>query len=197
MKRYLIIFIIATIIFVSPLVYVPILKESILILSLVMCLLIFGWLKVSTITYLLQSGLTYPIATNIMLIVSVVFILLAVKCIFFTSREKNEKSDGILLENENGKLLISIQTIENIVKGVVNSFSDVKSSICNVKLDKQANNVKIDLNLKVGVGTVIKDISIQIQDKIKEVVKRTTELEIKEINIEIKDIENVKEEKNT
>ena len=35
MKRYLIIFIIATIIFVSPLVYVPILKESILILSLV------------------------------------------------------------------------------------------------------------------------------------------------------------------
>ena len=164
----------------------------ILILSLLMCLLVFGWLKVSTVLYFLQAGLTYPIATNIILIVSVIFILLAIKCIFFTSREKDEKADGILLENENGKLLISIHTIENLVKGVVNSFSDIKSSTCNVNLDKQANNVRINLVLKVGVGTVIK-----VQDKIKDVVKRTTELEIKEINIEIKDIENVKEEKNT
>lgn len=169
----------------------------ILILSLLMCLMVFGWLKVSTVLYFLQAGLTYPIATNIILIISVVFILLAIKCIFFTSREKDEKADGILLENENGKLLISIHTIENLVKGVVNSFSDIKSSTCNVKLDKQANNVKINLVLKVGVGAVIKDLSVQVQDKIKDVVKRTTELEIKEINIEIKDIENVKEEKNT
>ena len=169
----------------------------ILILSLLMCLMVFGWLKVSTVLYFLQAGLTYPIATNIILIISVVFILLAIKCIFFTSREKDEKADGILLENENGKLLISIHTIENLVKGVVNSFSDIKSSTCNVNLDKQANNVRINLVLKVGVGTVIKDVSVQVQDKIKDVVKRTTELEIKEINIEIKDIENVKEEKNT
>ena len=41
--------------------------------------------------------------------------------------------------------------------------------------------------------TVIKELSLNIQDRIKEVVKQTTELEIKEINIRIKDIENSKQ----
>ena len=121
--------------------------------------------------------------------------LLAIKCIFFSSKEKSEKTEGILLENENGKLLISVDTIENLVKGVLSGFANVKTSTCKVELDRQANNVKVDLNLTVGSDTVIKELSVNIQERIKEVVKQTTELEIKEINIKIKNIEAKKEEK--
>ncbi len=163
----------------------------ILILSLIMCLLVFGWLKTSTVLYLLQTALAMPTAVNIILVISVIMMLLAIKCIFFssTAKENKEKSDGILLENENGKLLISISTIENLVKGVVATFYSVKYSKCNVKLDRQDNNVKVDLNLKVTADTVIKELSVNIQDKIKETVKQATDLEIKEINIEIEDLE--------
>ena len=167
----------------------------ILVLSLIMCLLVFGWIKVSTVLYLLQTALSIPTVINIILVVSVVLMLLAIKCIFFSSKEKSEKTEGILLENENGKLLISVDTIENLVKGVLSGFANVKTSTCKVELDRQANNVKVDLNLTVGSDTVIKELSVNIQERIKEVVKQTTELEIKEINIKIKNIEAKKEEK--
>lgn len=166
----------------------------VLLLSLIVCLVIFGWLPISTIVYVLQLVLAKPNVVNVILIISVILMLLAIKCIFFSSREKNEKTEGILLENENGKLLISVNTIENLVKGVIAGYKEVTSANCKVQLNKQVNNVKVDLNMTVAAGTVIKDLSVNLQDKIKEVVKQTTELDIKEINIKIKDIEASKKE---
>lgn len=166
----------------------------ILLLSLIMDLLVFGWIKISNLTYFINLGLTVPTATNIILVVTIVLMLLAIKCIFFSSREKKDSgADGVLLENESGKLLISINTIENLVKGVVSEFPNIKSSVCKVILDKQENNVKINLNLVVEADTVLKVLSGNLQDKIKETVKNTAELEVKEVNIKIKDIEVKKE----
>lgn len=169
----------------------------ILVLSVIMSLMAFGWIEVSTIAYGLVWLLSVPSAVNTALVIAVILILLSIKCLFFSSREKNDKTEGILLENENGKLLISVDTIENLIKGVVSGFSNVKSMSCKVNLDKQINNVRVNLNLTVGADTVIKELSMNIQDKIKEVVKNTTELDIKEINIKIKDIDNSKSTQNS
>ena len=113
------------------------------------------------------------------------------KYIFFPSysKEKETKVEGILLENESGKLLISIETLENLVKGVVVAFPNVKATNCKVKLDKSVNNVVIDMNLVVGSDVVIKEISADLQNKIKEIIKKTTEIEVKAVNIRIKNIE--------
>lgn len=163
----------------------------VLILSLLFCLVLFNWIEIDNIYLGLQFIKSIPTATNISLVISVILILLATKCIFFPaySKEKEEKSEGILLENESGKLLISIDTIENLVNSVVNEFSNVKAVNCKVKLDKQINNVIIDMNLIVANETIIKDLSLNLQKQIKEVIKRTTEIEVKEINIKIKNIE--------
>lgn len=163
----------------------------ILILSLVLCLILFNWLSINDAYFVLQFLKSTQIATNISLVISVILMLLAVKCIFFPSfaKEKEEKAEGILLENESGKLLISIDTIENLVKGVVAGFPNIKSVNCKVKLDKQINNVVIDMNLVVASETIIKELSANLQNKIKEVIKTTTEIDVKEINIKIKDIE--------
>lgn len=163
----------------------------VLVLSLILSLMIFGWLEISNPYYVLKYIISTPIATNIALVTSIILMLLAIKCIFFPSynKEKETKIDGILLENESGKLLISIDTIENLVKGVVAGFSNVKATNCRVKLDKQVNNVIIDLNLVVTAETIIKDLSVNLQSKIKEVIKTTTDIEVKQINIKIKNIE--------
>ena len=91
----------------------------ILIFGLVFCLILFNWIEESYVYLVLQYIKAEPVATNIALGTSVVLMLLAVKCIFFPTfaKEKEEKSDvgGILLENESGKLMISIETIENLV----------------------------------------------------------------------------------
>lgn len=163
----------------------------ILILCLALCLILFNWIEVSNIYAVIQYLKSTQMHTNISLIVSVVLMLLAVKAIFFPSyaKEKEQKSEGILLENETGKLLISIETIENLVKGVVVGFPNVKNVNCKVKLDKSVNNVIIDLNLVVASETVIKELSANLQNKIKEVIKTTTEIEVKSIDIKIKNIE--------
>ena len=49
------------------------------------------------------------------------------------------------------------------------------------------------MNLVVTAETVIKELSANIQDKIKEVIKTTTEIDVKAINIKIKNIEANKE----
>lgn len=163
----------------------------ILILSLVLSLVLFNWLSTSDIYYVIQFIKATPTATNITLGVLVILMLLSVKCIFFPSfaKEKAEKAEGILLENESGKLLISIETIENLVKGVVAGFTNVKNVNCRVKLDKSINNVTIDMNLVVAPDTVIKELSANLQGKIKEVIKTTTEIDVKSIDIKIKNIE--------
>lgn len=163
----------------------------ILILSLVLSLVLFNWLETSDIYFVIQFLKSTPTATNITLVVSVILMLLSVKCIFFPSfaKGKEEKAEGILLENESGKLLISIETIENLVKGVVAGFPNVKSVNCKVKLDKSINNVVIDMNLVVAPETIIKELSSNLQSKIKEVIKTTTEIDVKAIDIKIKNIE--------
>lgn len=161
----------------------------VLILALIICLLIFGWLKVSTVLFVIQLALSKPFVVNILLWSSIVVVLLAIKCIFFFSGDQTEKSEGILLQNENGRLLITVDTIENLVKGVVSGFSNVKNSTCKVSLNRQVNNVKIQLNLTVKADTIIKELSANIQERIKNVIKQTIELDIKEIDIKIKDIE--------
>lgn len=163
----------------------------ILIICLALCLVLFGWLEASNIYIIIQYLKSAQSITNTTLIVSVILMLLSVKCIFFPSyaKEKEQKSEGILLENESGKLLISIETIENLVKGVTAGFQNAKSVNCKVKLDKSVNNVIIDMNLIVAPETVIKELSVNLQNKIKEVIKTTTEIEVKSINVKIKNIE--------
>jgi len=166
----------------------------ILILSLILSIILFNWLDIANVYYILQYLISTPTATNIALATSIILMLLAIKCIFFPSynKEKEIKTEGILLENEAGRLLISIETIENLVKGVIVGFENVKSTNCKVKLDKQINNVIIDLNLIVTSDTIIKDLSTNIQTRIKEVIKTTTEIEVKQVNIKIKNIETQK-----
>ena len=166
----------------------------ILVLSLVLSLILFNWLEASDIYVVIQYLKSTQAITNTTLIVVIILMLLAVKAIFFPSysKEKEPKSEGILLENESGKLLISIETIENLVKGVVSSFTNVKATNCKVKLDKAVNNVIIEMNLVVTPETIIKELSANVQSKIKEVIKTTTDIEIKAINIKIKNIENQK-----
>ena len=164
-------------------------SNIILILSIILCLLIFGWLDmdlVGNICYRLIVGET---SSKILLGISIVFILLSIKCIFFdsTSKEQIKERQGVLLENESGKLLISKETIENLVNSVALNFQSAEDVTTRVELDKD-NNVKVYVNLIISSDAVIKDLSANLQTKIKEKVKKATDLEVKEVNITVKKV---------
>lgn len=164
-----------------------------LIISIIVCLMIFGWLSVDLVHELVVMAINDSVSSNIMLGLSIAFILLAIKCIFFDSSSKQEMDykNGILLENSDGKLLITKDTIENLVNSVVKGFDSAENVTTRVELDNE-NNVTVFVNLSVKENAEIKELSTNLQTKIKTTIKKTSDLEVKEVNIKVKDIEPVK-----
>lgn len=160
-----------------------------LILSIVLCLLIFGWLDMALVGDFCYKMIVGDTSSKVLLGLGVAFILLSIKCIFFdsTSKEQIKERQGVLLENESGKLMISKETIENLVNSVALNFQSAEQVSTRVELDSE-NNVKVFVNLTVTEDAVIKDLSANLQTKIKEKVKTATDLEVKEVNITVKKV---------
>lgn len=163
-----------------------------LVLSILICLIAFGWIDVSIITVALTNALVARNGTYICIGICVVLVLLSIKCLFFPSYErrsnKEDDDEGILLQNDNGKLLITKGTIKNLVNSTVDEFKNIEGSDSEIILD-QNNDVYVNLEINVQKETIIKDVSSKLQNKIKEAVKKATDLEIKEINIKVNDVE--------
>ena len=165
-----------------------------LIISVILCLTIFGWIDTADIGNVLNIAISNNVSSNVILVLSIIFILLAIRCIFFdsSSKEKEEYKNGILLENVNGKLLITKETIENLVNAVVKGFDSAEEVTTQIELDNE-NNLKVFVNMSVKENAVIKELSTNLQNKIKEAIKRASDLEVKEVNIKVKNIEPVKD----
>lgn len=166
----------------------------VLIASVLSCLTIFGWMDVEFINDFYYIILANSVSSNIVLALDVIFILLAIRCIFFdsSSKENTEYKNGILLENADGKLLITKETIENLVNNVVKGFDSAEEVTTRVELEKD-NSVIVYVHLSVRETAIIKELSTNLQTKIKETIKRASDLEVKEVNIKVKNIEPVPE----
>lgn len=160
-----------------------------LVISIILCLLIFGWIDMQLVGNILENIITGVTSGKVLLGISVVFILLSIKCIFFdsSSKQKETSRQGVLLENESGRLMISKETIENLVNSVALNFQSAEDVTTKVELDKD-NNVKVYVNLVVNAEAIIKDLSANLQTKIKEKIKTATDLDVKEVNITVKKV---------
>ena len=165
-----------------------------LVISVILCLAIFGWIDTTDIGNVINIAISNNVSSNVILALSIIFILLAIRCIFFDSsaKQKEEYKNGILLENSNGKLLITKETIENLVNTVVKGFDSGEEVTTQIELDSD-NNLKVYVNMGVKENAVIKELSTNLQNKIKEAIKKASDLEVKEVNIKVKNIEPVKE----
>jgi len=166
----------------------------VLVISLLLCIIISGWLDLEFVTEGLEFFVTNEIPARVTVATSILLIVLAIKCIFFNSysKENLKGKEGILLENENGKLLVSKDTIESLTNSVIRNFETIENIITKVDLDEE-NNVKIYITLSVYPEVVIKDLTIKLQNDIKAAVKKSLDLEVKAVNVRIKNI-NVKKE---
>ena len=168
----------------------------ILVISLIICLLSFGWLELD----LALDGVSFivknRIANNVSLGVAIVLILLAIKSIFFNSysKEQIQNKEGILLENDNGKLLVSKDTIESLTNAVVKSFESAESVMTKVEVDNESH-IKIYITLFVYPDAIIKELSSKLQTNVKDTIKKSLDLDVTEVNIRIKNI-SVKKEPN-
>lgn len=168
----------------------------VLTISVLLMLIGFNFIEPSFFSFLISKVLMYQQATYTMIGISVILILLSIKCLFFRSESNEKRKDsekGILLQNEDGKLLITRNTLVNLVDTVVEQFDEVQKYDTDVVIDKQ-NNVTINVAIEVNEGCVIKELTSKLQAKIKESVKTATDLELTAVDIEVHKVEIKKEE---
>lgn len=163
----------------------------IIFLGVAINLLAVGWLDYGLALKSLEKALIEKPSSQIILISSEICMLFAIICIFMDSPEKKEPRGGrdILLQNDNGRLMISRTTIENLVNSTVSKFVGVKDSDSRIAVD-EANNVNVLVDLTVTENVVIKELTVNLQNKIKETIKKTSDLDVKEVNVRVKNIDN-------
>ena len=168
----------------------------IILISVVLSLLVFNWIDFDVVTDMMHALVTGAISSKITLGVSIIFILLSIKCLFFDEKSKGKvkETQGVLLKNENAQLMISKETIDNIVKNAVAGFNNVKD--CHTRIDvNEENQLRITLFLSVYENIVIKELASNLQNKIKEEVKKVSDLDVQEVNVKITSLQEIKNSK--
>ena len=134
-------------------------------------------------------------AIKILLGTVAVLMLLAIKGLFFTSKPESNGKEGIVLENTSGKLVISKESLENLIASVTKEVPGADTVASRTILDKRKNLI-VYVTAVVSKDVMLKDISNELQSKIKglpspvdDVAKNTAE---EDSNIE----KNTEEEKN-
>lgn len=132
--------------------------------------------------------------SKILFIISIVLMIFALREIAFGKKLETEGRDGIVLENETGKLIISKESLENLIAGEAKEIYGTESISSKTFLDPDKNLI-VDVNVVVSKDLAIKEYSSELQKGIKDVLKRIADLNTKNINIRIKNISNKKSKK--
>ena len=131
-----------------------------------------------------QEQMTYIVIIEILLFV------MAIKGILFQSKLEENK-DAIILENNSGKLIISRKTLENLVKDISNGVQGVENSFARVNVSKDTELI-ISIDIVVKEGS-IKDITKKLQEDVKIAIKKASDLNVSEVNVNIKNIKKMNE----
>lgn len=163
----------------------------ILIISVILCLVVFRVIDAQTISDCIQAMLEDSSVLIAVLASAIICILLSIRCLFFRKRKEIKKSDAtdILLENESGRLLISKRAIENTVKNVVgNAVENTKDCKVIVDIDP-ANNLSVYVSILLNNSIKVRKMTLDLQLKIKQQIKEDFDLDVKQVNIKVDSIE--------
>jgi len=173
-------------------------KLSLILFSLIMSVISIGLIlimldviQISVVTKTISLILKDDFSIKLTIGIAVVVLLLALKCIFFGSEPEDDGRNGVTLENGAGKLVISKESLENIIANIVKEVQGIEAISSRTILDKN-NNLVVYVTTLVSKDMMIKDVSAQIQDKIKEVLSKTADLEVGQVNVRVKNITNKK-----
>lgn len=159
---------------------------AILIIAITVVMICFGYISADKIYNIIDQYVFDESVIKVSFIIAIVVILAALKTTIFSSSFKKKDKSPILVENEHGKVEISQDTIDNTVRNVAYSFPAVKD--VQAKMFKKNKGVKIYAAISVLANTNIRELTNELQAKIKEVIYETTAIKTLSINVKVKNI---------
>ena len=157
----------------------------IFVIVVAMILLFIGVISINDIVMDLIRFTDGPHSIEIIFGILGVLMIFAIKGLFFTSKPESKGKEGIILENASGKLVISKESLENLIASVTKEIPGAETVASRTIVDKNKNLI-VYVTAIVSKDVMIKDVSNQLQERVKEAMKKTADLEVKEVNIKIK-----------
>ena len=111
--------------------------------------------------------------------------------------ETTEENEGIQISKDviaviAGVAVSEVQGVSSMAGGFAGGISEVLSGKKNlakgIKVDKEENKVKIDVNIIVEYGTRIPDVAFEIQNRVKTSVENMTGLKVEEVNVHVQGV---------
>lgn len=158
-----------------------------LLVSAIICLIIFKVITIDQIKYCIDFVQNDTALVITILSISVVCTLLSIRCLFFRKKKQIRKSTatGILLENEAGRLLISKNAIENAARNIVKESLHLNTDVkVTVDIDP-ANNISVYIAVLLDRALKVRDLTLDLQLRIKNEIKESFGLEVKQVNIKV------------
>jgi len=156
-------------------------------------LLMAGKLSITTIVIGLNYILTHSVLKVVFITLLILYGLCAVTAIAFSGKVTSDLKGGIILPLKVGEVHISSQTFESIVTNVAKKYAGVKTAKVNIKVKE--TGISVDLFAYVLQDTVISDLTSRLQEDIKSVVLKQTTVAVETVNIKIKGVYTLNENK--
>ena len=111
--------------------------------------------------------------------------------------EESTENEGTQISNDviaviSGVAVSEVQGVSSMAGGFAGGISEVLSGKKNlakgIKVDKDENKVKIDVNIIVEYGTRIPDVAFEIQNRVKTSVENMTGLKVEEVNVHVQGV---------
>lgn len=171
-------------------------KLSILLIALLLCvsvvsLLISIYVIDITSFIFITDLLTSNLMVQCITIAASVIVITISLIILFASR--NKKSP-IILQGSNGELIITRTTVESIANNVAKSFFGAQEVISRIVINKK-DDISINISIQVEPDVSISELTQNIQLKVKEEIKKITDIEIVSVNVRVRNIYEKKAEK--
>ncbi len=131
----------------------------------------------------------YVFAENIKevtLISAFVVILAVFKVTIFNSNFKSKDKTPILVESAHGQVEITQDTVDNTVRSVASTFSEIKD--VQARMLKFKKGIKIYVVISVLVNTNLRELTENLQEKIEKVISDTIGVKVLGTNIRVKNI---------
>ena len=158
-----------------------------LIISAIICLVVFKIISIDQIKYCIEYVQKDTALVITIIAIAIVCILLSIRCLFFRKKKQIKKSNTteILLENESGRLLISKNAIENAARKIVKESLRLNTEIKVTADIDPANNISIYIAVMLDRALNVRDLTLDLQLRIKNEIKDSFGLEVKQVNIKV------------
>lgn len=162
-----------------------------LIVSLVLILLGTGVIEPQMVQdilgqYVLNEQVLKSEFFNPVTIAGIVIFIASLKTTIFLSLFKVNDRAPIVVKHKNGELQIAQDTIVNTAKTATLSYDNVRD--VQARMVKKRSGIIIYEILQVYVNSNIRELTEEIQESVKEVIKSTIGVNVLDVNIRIKNI---------